>query len=178
MKTLYFVRHGESEANAARVTAGGGLDVDLTRHGIDQAVKAGKLLKDKGAQLIVSSPQKRALHTAAIVAKEIGYNPENIVTNELFTERHLGEMTGKPHDDVQIYFDMGATPPGGESTQELHDRIVAGLEWLKSLEAEKIILVSHGGPSRMLRTIYRDEKHSSLNSLGTQKNAEILELTL
>ena len=178
MKTIYFVRHGQSEANAAHITAGGGLDVDLTQHGMNQAAKVGQILKDKGVQLIVSSPQKRAFHTAAIIAKTIGYNPEDIVTNKLFAERHLGEMTGKPHDEVQLWFDLGKVPPGGESTQQLHDRIAEGLAWLKTLPADRIALVSHGGPGRMIRTIYRDEQHNTINGLGTIGNAEVLELTL
>lgn len=178
MKTLYFVRHGQSEANAAHITAGGGLDVDLTQHGIDQAAKVGKLLKDKRIQLIVSSPQKRAFHTAHVIAKEIGYKPENIVTNKLFVERHLGEMTGRPHDEVQLYFDLGKTPPGGESSQELHNRIVEGLNWLKTLPADQIVLVSHGGPGRAIRAIYRNEQHNTINGLATIGNAEVLQLSL
>jgi len=178
MKTLYFVRHGESEANAAHITAGSGMDADITRGGVAQAVRVSKLLKDKGIQLIVSSPQKRAYHTAFVIAQEIGYNPEEIVTNKLFVERYLGSMTGKPREEVQLYFDMNATPPGGESTQVMHDRILAGLAWLKGLDADKILLVSHGGPGRMIRTIYRSEEHNSINSLGRIGNAEVLELSL
>lgn len=178
MKTLYFVRHGQSEANAAGITAGGGMDVGLTRDGMEQASSTARLLKDKGIQLIVSSPQKRAYHTAYIIAKALGYDTEKILTNSQFVERHLGDMTGLPHDQVRNFFDTGATPPGGESSQQLHDRVLAGLEWLKTLPADKILLVSHGGPGRMIRTIYRNEKPSSINSLGRIGNAEILELSL
>lgn len=178
MKTVYFVRHGESEANAARITAGSGLDADITHAGVTQAVKVGKLLKGKGIELVVSSPQKRAYHTAFVIAKEIGYDTEKIVTNKLFVERYLGSLTGKPREEVQLYFDMNATPPGGESTQAMHDRILAGLAWLKGQDANKILLVSHGGPGRMIRTIYRSERHNSINSLARIGNAEILELGL
>lgn len=178
MKTVYFVRHGESEANAARITAGGGLDVSLSERGRQQAAAAGNVLKKKGIQLIVSSPQKRAFETATIIAREVGLNPGAILTSELFVERYLGDMTGKPHDDVQLYFSMGVTPPGGESTDALHDRIVAGLDWLKTLDADKIVLVSHGGPGRMIRAILRDEKHSSIDSLASIGNAQVLELQI
>lgn len=178
MKTIYFVRHGQSEANARRITAGGGLDVELTEHGMAQAAHVGEILKGKGIQLIVSSPQKRALHTATIIAEKIGIKPDDIVTNKLFVERHLGDLTGKPHDEVQNYFYMGVTPPGGESTEALHDRIEAGLNWLQTLEADKILLVSHGGPGRMIRAIVREERHTSIDSLASIGNAQVLELTL
>lgn len=148
MKTIFFVRHGESEANARRITAGGGLDVDLTENGKYQAKKVGQELKDKGIELIVSSPQIRALHTAQIIADEIGYNRASIVTNTSFVERHLGAMTGKPHDEVQLWFDLGAVPEGGESGEQMNDCVRAGLEWLKGLPQNVILLVSHGGPGR------------------------------
>lgn len=178
MKTIYFVRHGESEANAARVTAGSGLDVDLTQLGMRQAEQVGEILKNKGIQLVVSSPQKRALHTATIIADEIGYSPKHIVTSEWFVERYLGDLTGKPHDEVQLWFDMGIAPPGGESTEVLHDRIVAGLQWLQGLDADKILLVSHGGPGRMIRAIYRNEQHNTINSLGSIGNAQAIQFTI
>lgn len=178
MKTVYFVRHGQSEANKNRITAGSGLDIDLTQAGTHQALQAGNFLKDKNIQLIVSSPMKRAYHTASIIAQQVGYDPSQIVTNDKFTERYLGDMTGKPHDEVQTWFSMGITPPGGESTEQMHDRIVTGLDWLKSLEADNIVLVSHGGPGRMIRSILQDESHASIDSLTTIGNAQIQEFTL
>lgn len=135
MKTVYLVRHGQSEANAARITAGGRLDVDLTDAGRNQAIEVGKILKKKNIELIISSPQKRALETARIIAGQIGYKSENILTDQRFAERDLGTLTGKPHDEVQLWFSMGQTPPGGESSKAMHDRVVEGLEWLKLLDA-------------------------------------------
>jgi broad specificity phosphatase PhoE len=87
-------------------------------------------------------------------------------------------MTGKPHDEVQQYFVIGMPPPGGESTEAMHARVAAGLEWLKTLDADKILLVSHGGPGRMIRAIIRDEKHTSIDSLASVGNAEVLELSI
>jgi uncharacterized phosphatase len=178
MKTIYFVRHGESEANAAGIAAGGGLDVGLTQDGRDQAKKIGEDFKKKKIDLIVSSPMKRAHETANIIAQTIKYKPENIILNELFTERHLGDLTGMKNELLKTYYDAGALPPSVESTENLHRRIVQGLEWLKSLDAERIILVSHGGPGRMIRTIYQQEHHNQINSLERIGNAEILELKL
>jgi broad specificity phosphatase PhoE len=178
MKKIYFVRHGESEANAAGITAGGGLDVDLTENGKHQAQKIGEELKGKKIDLIVSSPMKRAYNTSVIVAQTIGYNPGNIIVNKLFTERHLGNLTGTKNELMKTYYDAGMLSPSVETTDALYKRIVEGLEWLKSLEADKIILISHGGPGRMIRVIYQQEKHSQINSLDRIGNAEILELAL
>jgi uncharacterized phosphatase len=178
MKTIYFVRHGESEANAAGIAAGGGMDVGLTDDGRYQAKKVGQDLKKKKVDLIVSSPMKRAVESANIIAQEIGYDPAKIVTNALFTERHLGDLTGKKNELVKQYYDAGTLPPSVEKTEALHARIVQGLEWLKSLNINTIVLVSHGGPGRMIRTIYMQEHHDQINSLDRIGNAGILELKL
>lgn len=66
---IYFVRHGESEVNAAqpKVTCGKSLQVKLTEEGIQQAQVLGKLLREKlaGRQVvIVSSTAVRAQQTA------------------------------------------------------------------------------------------------------------------
>jgi len=178
MKTIYFVRHGESEANAAGIAAGGGLDVDLTEDGRHQAKKVGEDLRDKKIELIVSSPMKRAKNTAKIIAEVIGYDTGKIVINESFTERHLGDMTGAKKELIKTYYDANILPPGGETTESMHRRIIEGLEWLKSQPADRIALVSHGGPGRMLRTIYMQERHDQINTLDRIGNAEILELNL
>lgn len=172
------MRHGQSEANARRITAGSGLDVDLTLAGENQAAEVGQILKGKGIDLIVSSPQIRALHTATIIAGEIGYDSQKILTNDQFAERYLGDLTGKPHDEVQNWFAMGATPPGGESAEAMYTRVASGIEWLRSLDANKILLVSHGGPGRVIRTIIRGERHTSIDTLGSVGNAEILEFQI
>jgi broad specificity phosphatase PhoE len=178
MKTIYFVRHGESEANAASIAAGGGLDVELTEDGRQQAHRVGEDLKNKKIDLIVSSPMKRAFQTANIIADIIGYDKSKVLVNELFTERNLGELTGAKNELVKTYYDAGMLPASAETTESLHRRIVQGFEWLKSLPADKIVLVSHGGPGRMIRTIYRQEHHSQINTLDRIGNAEIMELGL
>lgn len=178
MKTIYFVRHGESEANAAGIAAGGGLDSPLNDHGRQQAQQIAGQFKGKGVQMIVSSPMKRAYETATIIAQNMGFNSSSIVTNELWVERQLGELTGVPKEQIKMYYDMGRLPASAESTERLHTRITQALDWMKTLEADTIILVSHGGVGRMLRAIYRDEHHESINSLGRTGNAEILEFHL
>lgn len=178
MKTIYFVRHGESEANAAGIAAGGGLDSPLNDHGRQQAQQIAGQFKGRGAKLIVSSPMKRAYETASIIAQNLGMNPESIVTNDLWVERQLGELTGVPKEQLKMYYDMGQLPASAESTEQLHARIIQALEWMKTLEADTIILVSHGGVGRMLRAIYREEHHGSINTLGRMDNAEIIELHL
>jgi broad specificity phosphatase PhoE len=52
------------------------------------------------------------------------------------------------------------------------------LEWIKDLPGDRIVLVSHGGIGRMVRTILRGEDHDQINSLARMGNAELFEFQL
>ncbi len=67
---IYFVRHGESQNNVEGVFAGQRNDSQLTEKGKKQARAAGKEFQDKRVRIdrIISSPLKRALGTAEIIA--------------------------------------------------------------------------------------------------------------
>ena len=64
---LILLRHGQSQWNLEnRFT--GFHDVDLTEKGIEEAVKAGELIKNSGIHLdkVFTSTQIRAIHTARL----------------------------------------------------------------------------------------------------------------
>ncbi|MBU6423779.1 MAG: phosphoglycerate mutase family protein, partial [Chloroflexi bacterium] len=69
--TLYFVRHGESEANAARRYAGQA-DSPLTERGRQQAEAVAAALRGVRLDRVVSSDLSRARDTAAAIAREHG----------------------------------------------------------------------------------------------------------
>ncbi len=81
MKTLYLVRHAKSSwddptlADKAR---------PLDARGKRDAPKVGKRLAKAGVKpdLILSSSAKRALTTARIIAKELGYKRKSIVVDD------------------------------------------------------------------------------------------------
>lgn len=76
---IYIVRHGdalEGEIDELR---------ELSEKGKKQAKRAGKKLKDLDVKVdeIFSSPLKRAIQTAEIIAKEIGFKNEVKITELL-----------------------------------------------------------------------------------------------
>ncbi len=90
----------------------------------------------------------RTKETATIIAKEIGYNPAKIEYNSLLIERHFGELEGKPWDpdlDMDGIADI-------ESVDTLLERSRLALEWLHTLAAHNILVVSHGSFGRALRS--------------------------
>lgn len=147
MKRLYFIRHGESVANVQRVFAGQ-IDTPLTEKGCEQAKVSGKAAKQYRFDLIVTSPLVRAYDTAKIVAREIGYPIESIIVNDIFKEHFIGSLSGKSWDEYDEY-DTRITDM--ETRDELKARAKRGLELLKRLPGDTILLVGHGSFVRLLQ---------------------------
>ena len=82
---IYFIRHGESEANARRTFSGQKDDSLLTEKGRQQALDEGKKIKEMDIKidLVFSSPLKRAFETAKIVSKEINYKKEILIDSRI-----------------------------------------------------------------------------------------------
>ncbi len=81
MKQLYLVRHAKSSWKDPVLTD---MDRPLNKRGKRDAPFMGERLNKYDVQLdlIISSPAKRALSTAKIIAKEIGCPKKKIVANE------------------------------------------------------------------------------------------------
>lgn len=169
MKRLYFIRHGLSEMNVTGLFAGH-TDTPLTDKGRRQATKAGKAAKKLGIHLMISSPLSRALETARLVAKEIGYPADCIIENKLFMERFYGDMEGKPYEINLSQEDMKSA----ETLDDLLLRARKALDFVESRPEEHILVVSHGSFGRALRHHARED--FPFSNYHRIPNAEILEL--
>jgi phosphohistidine phosphatase len=78
MKSLFLLRHAKSSWSKEGLPD---IDRPLNDRGRKDAPKIGRILRDSGTmpERIVSSPAKRALKTARLVAKELGY-PETEIS--------------------------------------------------------------------------------------------------
>ncbi|MBI2588942.1 histidine phosphatase family protein [Candidatus Saccharibacteria bacterium] len=178
MKTIYFVRHGESEANVASLGSGSEFDTPLTDNGRAQAKKAGKDLKHKQIQLIICSPLSRTVDTATIIAKEMGYDPKKIITSPYFIERAYGVYSHKP-DKIYLADALADTlHESAETAEVMHARISKGLDWLKNLKEDRILVVSHGGVSRILRIIHQELPFTEMYRIDRFPNGAIYEFSL
>ena len=81
MKTLFLVRHAKSSRDEPALSD---KDRPLNDRGKRDAPKMGERLakRDVTPDLILSSPAKRALKTAQIIAKKLDYKLADIVVNE------------------------------------------------------------------------------------------------
>jgi uncharacterized phosphatase len=148
MKHLYFCRHGESVLNFQQTYAGQ-TDTPLTDLGRQQAKLAAEYAIDLHIDLMVSSPLSRTLETAQIIASTIHYPASNIITNDLFKERALGSLEGKPFSTGP---ENSTVFPDIETETAILARAQEGLTYLKSLEADTVLLVGHGSFVRALQT--------------------------
>lgn len=77
MKTIYFLRHAKSSWRDGELSD---IDRPLNKRGLDNApmmARHFRKLKVK-PQLIISSPSKRTMTTALMIAERIGYEEKNI----------------------------------------------------------------------------------------------------
>jgi probable phosphoglycerate mutase len=150
---LYFVRHGESEANTRHVISNYGSPFGLTERGRQQVHTLAEHLKDLPITTMYSSPVLRAMDTADILyqALDLPYR-----VTEALREYHCGALEGKSDEESwrlhrQFYEDWTlrhnylSQPDGGESFVDIRNRFVPFIESLKSDEDEHILLVGHGG---------------------------------
>lgn len=118
---VHFVRHGESEANIARMIANRGLSHPLTPLGRAQARATAEALRGARITLVVSSPLLQALETATVIAHALEVPLE---VDAGLSEVDLGELDGRGDDAVweawarngRSWTERGATPlqpPGG-----------------------------------------------------------------
>ncbi len=95
MTKVVFVRHGESVWNKEnRFT--GWTDVDLSEKGMDEARKAGRILKENGFYFDVAftSYLKRAIKTLWIMLEELDQMYVQVYTSWRLNERHYGALQG------------------------------------------------------------------------------------
>ena len=95
MKRLILIRHGQSLWNAEnRFT--GWVDSPLSERGIQEAIKAGRLIKEFNIDIeeAFTSYLSRAFDTLSFLLKELDKN--NLIINKTWylNERHYGSLTG------------------------------------------------------------------------------------
>jgi len=149
--TFYFVRHGESEANAAHRFAGRN-DSPLTELGRQQAEAVAEALANVPVDRIVSSPLSRCRDTALVIARRhrlpVDLEPDLV-------EIDVGEKTGTPFDEVRglpEWRDDGFVAwPRGETLDQVLSRAHRVITRIAADSAgQRVLVVGHGGVTRIL----------------------------
>jgi len=152
--TYYVMRHGEAHSNEKGVLeTKGDLTNHLTEKGKQQVTDSLSYIKTLGVDVIIASPFLRTQETAHIVSSMLGIP---IVTDEKIREYDLGDFDGRPATEYlehfgHTYLQYDTRPPHGETHREMmHRSMKALVELEEKYEGKTILLVTHGGPARMM----------------------------
>ncbi len=181
MKTVYLIRHGESEMNRQKRFAGW-TDCNLTDLGINQATEAALRMAEVGhVDAIFSSDLVRAKKTAQIIADKL---ERPLTISQALRETNLGAWEALTIEEIedrdpqllkQWFIDLdNFAYPGGEAIADVIKRSDA---FIRSMirDHDSILIVAHAGVISLLLShwLVGDCNHS--NSFLV-KNAKIQRL--
>lgn len=172
--TLYFARHGQTQANVARQFSGK-KNTPLTAMGREQAHEVGLVLKrELGAATgihFVCSPLQRACTTMEIARQAMGLAPHDYVTDARLQEIDLGQWDQLTEDQARsldpAYYDRRKADKwdipalGGENYAQVAARMTS---WLGDLKTDTFA-VSHGAATRILRGLFAGLDAATMSAL-------------
>ena len=184
MKTIYFVRHGQTLLNQFRRMQGW-VDSPLTQKGESQAKATGEKLADVHFDLAISSDMMRAIHTLDIiltnkhasggVSREVSLDVREIYfgsfegIDSIQTWNMIGGPLGHRNQEdlieeyglLKMRDFMHAADPfhKAETSAHLESRINSAVEHIQSelTDGQNALVVSHGTFLRNLATLYTDD---------------------
>jgi probable phosphoglycerate mutase len=179
--TLYVVRHGECEHNAAGWACGHD-DTPLTAKGREHARANGRLLHevagDPGPLDFFASSLHRTCCTMELLREAAGLPATGYRADRRLMEGNLGAHTRLPAQEmIRLSRDSGDPwnypRPDGESLADIHARVA---QFLETLTRDSVI-VTHAGTAMVLRAHYL--KLSPQQALGYHMpNAGLLRLSM
>lgn len=172
---VYIVRHGQVPHNALKQY--NTMDEDLTKLGVQQAEELRDKIKNINFDIIISSPLKRAKHTAEI----ININNNEIFYDDRIRERSCGNLSGKPLEvtNRDEYWNYYTTIQYGtsENIKLFFDRIYNFLDELKTKNYQNVLIVAHSGVSKAFNGYFNGIGDGKFLNRGL-KNCEIKEYHL
>ena len=161
---LVLVRHGQSEWNKKNLFTGW-KDPNLTDLGIEEAMKAGNLLKERGLafDIMFTSDLFRAQETGRIILEQMNLGHIEVIKDQSLNERNYGDLAGLNKDEARVKWgeeqvhiwrrSYDIPPPGGESLKNTAERVLPyfNSEILPKIkESQNILVAAHGNSLRAL----------------------------
>jgi broad specificity phosphatase PhoE len=180
MTDLYFVRHGQSEANvdSRLYYSKSDYEIELTDLGREQALQCGQTLAETlgDSPEIYFSPFRRAYDTANIIAKQFKW--ATLEESDLLRERTWGYLKQIVDDGhkTEKHFKFFYRPFGGESFCDAYSRAVEFLGKLRDRRNNSpIIVVSH---NELIRVALMHVNRVAISDFNLQRrligNCEII----
>jgi probable phosphoglycerate mutase len=181
--TILLARHGETDWNSERRWQGHA-DRPLNEVGREQARELAETLTDRAIDVVYSSDLVRAHETALIVGQRLGL-PVGVDAG--LREVDVGDWSGRVHSEIegldpdgyQRWREGGKGWAGGESYEEMGERVVAAVLGLAARHpGETVLIVTHGGSIRACRATAAglDYAASRVAAIGSMANCEVAQL--
>lgn len=155
IKEIFLLRHGEIDLPDCKTLAGSS-DYPLNETGADQARHLLKMISNKEIEMIYCSDLSRSIQTAEIIAQ----SRTPIMETPCLREIHLGHWEGLTKYEIQQRYpgqwemrgrDFGSfRPKGGESFQDLANRVVPEFRKILTGPQRMVALVGHSTVNRTI----------------------------
>lgn len=151
------VRHGETNENVNQIVQGQSFGT-LSKRGLDQIQELGTKLKDETFDAVYGSDLERCVLTADAI---LAHHPINqIVYDERLRERSMKPVEGMPFAELnwtpEQTFGLDYKSAEGETWNDIYARVLEFIDWLKQQPEQNVLIVTHGGPLRVLESILGD----------------------
>jgi probable phosphoglycerate mutase len=143
MKTIIFIRHGESMANSTYTLTSDNDGYPLTDAGRAQAAAIAGTIRNAKISGFYTSPVLRAVQTARIISERCGIAPK---VDERLRERRMGGLNGKgfrTHDELcnaLIEELRSGSKDGFETWKDLQSRT---MHFVESVDRGIAVAVTH-----------------------------------
>lgn len=154
IKITYFV-HGTTTDNENKISSGWS-DVELSEKGIGQAIALKSLIVDKKFDIVFCSDLKRAVKSAGLIFGDV----IEIIQDERLRECNYGEYNAKPSEIVELMQEKNVVNkfPGGESCEDVKNRMNDFLEYLKkNYDNKSVAIVAHKAPQLALDVLLKEK---------------------
>jgi probable phosphoglycerate mutase len=170
-KTIYIVRHGQTDFNKLGIVQGSGVDSSLNATGWQQARAFYEKYKNENFEAVLTSTLVRTHETMSPFI-ESGLAWEQFAEiNEISWGAHEGKKSSPAMKEeflnLLTAWEQGqyeASIAGGESAQDMWDRLSSFVEQLKRRPEERLLICSHGRAMRCLMTVLRDDAISNMKN--------------
>jgi len=156
MTEIIVARHGQTEWNVGEVFRGR-IDIELDETGVKQAELLAEYLSSAKIDAVYSSPLKRALRTAEMIA---AYDQLEVEIAPALIDFNYGEWQGLPHEEVkdkykELYAEWSNNPhkvrmPGGETLDDVRKRVIEVVDEVIARYEGTVVLVGHRVVNKVL----------------------------
>lgn len=157
VKRVILIRPGETAWNQVGRWQGWVAN-PLSDYGRAQVLSLGRYIRNIGLSALYSSDLRRAVETAEILAKQLGFEP---LYDERWRERAIGEWQGMTLDEIHAWYPAqyqqlqadieNFRVPGGESRTDVKQRVTEAFkDVLSQGKGSTVGIISHTTSTHML----------------------------